>query len=88
MALTQVTITFLTYSAANPTVITTATVSVPIPAALAALDSPQTAAGQTGFQAFDTLLAGITKRAGFTYTDANGILNFIPLHQIAKIVGQ
>ena len=82
----QITVTYLTYSNANPTVITTATAVIPVPAALANLDSGQSASGQTGFAGFDTLLTGITNRNGVTFTDSTGTVNFVPLAQIVKIV--
>jgi hypothetical protein len=73
---------------ANPTVITTATVSIPVPAALQAMDSGQTASGQTGFSSWDRMLEAITKRGAIHFTDANGVLTSIPLQQVVKIVGQ
>jgi hypothetical protein len=86
-ALTQVTVTYLVYSNANPAVVTTATAVLPVSAGLQALDSPTNAAVQTGFSALDSLLAAITKRKGITFTDATGVVNFIPLAQIVKIIG-
>jgi len=82
---TQITVTYLTYSNANPAVITTATATIPIPSSLLNLDSGQTAAGQTGYSALETLLAGISKREGITFADANGVSTFIPLSVVTKI---
>jgi hypothetical protein len=84
---TQVTVTYLAYSGATPAVMTTATVVIPMPSSLTALDSGQLASGQTGYNALDCLLAGIVKRGGVTFTDSNGVTDFIPLTQIVKIVG-
>jgi hypothetical protein len=62
-----------------------ATVTIPVRSSLQGLDSGQTAAGQTGFEAFDTLLAAITKRKGVRFSDSSGVPTFIPLSQITKI---
>ncbi len=80
MSVSQITVTFIS---APPS--TTATVTIPIPAALQSLDSTQTQS--TGFDAFDTLLSGIVRRGGVTFTDSSGVTNFIPFPQIVKIIG-
>jgi hypothetical protein len=85
---TQISVTFLTYTNASPTVISIATQVIPVPTALQNLDSGQTAAAQTGYNALDTLLGAITRRGGITFTDATGtspVSVFIPLSAIVKI---
>ena len=84
---TQLTVTYLVYSGANPAVITTATAVIPVPASLQTLDSGQTAGSQTGFQALETLLSNIAKRKGVTFADSSGVQNFVPLNMIVKILG-
>ena len=73
----------VTYISAPPS--TTSTQTLPIPTIFQTLDSGQTVDKQTGFNAFDTLAAGISKRGGLTFTDGNGVLTFIPLFSIIKI---
>ena len=87
MSATQISVTFLTFTSASPSVMSTQTVTIPIPSSLTALDSGQLASGQTGYNALDTLINAIAKRSGITYTDASGIVNFIPMNQITKIIG-
>jgi hypothetical protein len=75
---------------AAPTTITvsygsSSTVTIPIPAALQTLDSGQDVSTQSGFKAFDVLMAAITKRGGIHFTDASNVLTFIPIGQITKI---
>ncbi len=67
----------VTYISTPPS--TTATVTLPIPGALSltALNS--------GPDAFDTLLGSLTRRGGITFTDASGVVTFIPMLQITKI---
>ena len=88
MSLQQITITFLTFTSASPSVMSTASVSIGVSAGLQSLDSGQTVSTQTGSTAFDLLVAAIAKRGGFIYTDVNGIQNFIPINQITKILGE
>jgi hypothetical protein len=86
MALQQISVSYISYSAATPTVLSIATVVNPVSAGLKTADSDATAAGQTGLNAFDLLLGAITKRGGITFSDANGITNFVPIQQVVKIV--
>lgn len=67
---TQLTITVLVYSSANPAVITTSAIVIAIPAALTALDSTVQGATQTGYSAVDQLVRAIF-RAG-VFTDGKG----------------
>ncbi len=80
-ALVQITVT---YVSTPPS--TTSTVTIPVSAGLQTLDSAQTAASQTGFNALDVLLQGIVRRGGVQFADAAGIQNFVPMNQIVKIV--
>jgi hypothetical protein len=82
---TQITVTYLTYSSANPAVITTATATIAITAGLQSLDSTTQGAIQTGYSAFDVLLAGIARNFGVRFTDVSNVLTFIPLNMITKI---
>ena len=83
MSLSQVTITFISTPPS-----TTSTVSIPLPSSLTTLDSGQTVGALTGFQGFDTLVASIAKRGGFTYTNSSNVLVFVPKEMIVSIAGQ
>ncbi|HEY2545762.1 MAG TPA: hypothetical protein VGI46_06845 [Candidatus Acidoferrum sp.] len=83
----QVTVTYLIYSSANPAVITTASVAIAMPSSLTGIDSGQTGASQTGFNALDVLLSNISKRFGITFFDASNVQHFIPLSNIVDIKG-
>jgi hypothetical protein len=85
MALSTLTFTYLTYTIASPTVIAATTVAIPIPAGLTTLDGGQNASTQTGFSSTDTLFTAITRRKGISFTDASGVLTFVPIGQIVKI---
>jgi hypothetical protein len=62
--------------------------TISIPSILQSLNSPQDAASQTGYDSFDILLQGITRRGGITLNDASGTRTFIPLVQVIKITAQ
>ena len=82
-ALVQITITYISTLPS-----TTSTAVIPVPAGVQNLDSPQTTPGQTGFQAFETMINSISRRGGITFTDTSGILNWIPMNMIVKIQGE
>ena len=83
----QITVTYLSYTVASPTVISATTAVIPMPAALTKLDSARDVSTQTGFSGLDVLLQGIVKRKGIQFVDSSGVQTFIPLSQIVKIVG-
>jgi hypothetical protein len=78
------TITFLSYSAATPAVVTTSTQTIPIPTTLQTAEASGIPA--TGMGGLDAMLAAISKHGGAKFTDAAGNLTFIPLATIVKIV--
>jgi hypothetical protein len=82
---TQITVTYLVYSGASPAVITTASTVIPVPTILQNLDSSTAGVNQTGFNAFDSLLTGIAKRGGISFTTAAGVQTFIPLTDVVSI---
>lgn len=82
---TQISIIYLVYSNANPTVVTTATQVVSIPSAMQSLDSTTQGSTQTGFGALELLLSGVTKRGGVQWTDTAGTAHFMPLSNIVSI---
>ncbi|MCU1317250.1 MAG: hypothetical protein JWN63_2572 [Candidatus Acidoferrum typicum] len=73
---TTIIVTYLVYSAANPAVITTATVTLPLPSA-------------GGTQSDDTLaFVNIMRAGGIRFTDTSGVSTFIPIGMITKIIAQ
>ncbi len=73
---TTLTITYLSYSGATPAVVTTVSVTVPLPSA-------------GGTQTDDTLaFVNIARAGGVRFTDASGLLTFIPAATIVKITAQ
>lgn len=73
---TTIIITYLVYSGASPAVITTTTVTITIVSA-------------GGSQAdYSLMVSNIVRSGGFWFTDASGVLTFIPIEQIVKITAQ
>jgi hypothetical protein len=81
---TQITVSYIS-AFTNGIATASATVVISVPSALQTLDSTTPGVSQTGFSEFDVLLAAISKNFGVRFTDATGLLTFIPLNMITKI---
>jgi hypothetical protein len=73
---TTLSVTYLVYSNANPAVITTATVTLPLPSAGATQED-----ASLGF-------LNIVRAGGARFVDASGVLTFIPAAMITKVTAQ
>ena len=81
---TKLTVTYLVYSGASPTVMTTASATIAIPASLQALDgSSGQSSAQSGYSAADVAARNLFRGGCFS---PDGGVTYIPINQVVSVV--